>query len=220
MTFLLKTSGTVILSAVLSGILLVGCPQGAGAKERDFHPRQFLDSRHNHNRSYPAHGQFVDTLPQGQREVFKGKERYHFFDGVWYRPVGGQFLVVTPPIGLIVPFLPPFCTTFWVRGAPYYYANEVYYTQSPIGYIIVEPPKGEISQTPPGKQIFNYPRQNQSEQTQAKDRGQCQTWAISQTNYDPAKPPVGLTESQINQKQGDYQRAMGACLEAKGYSVK
>jgi hypothetical protein len=220
MLSLFKTSRTILLPLLLPGLLLIGFLPGAVAEERDFHPRQFMDSRHNHNRSYPAQGQFVKVLPQGHREVFWGKERYHFFNGVWYRPTGRQFLVVSPPIGLIVPVLPPFYTTFWVSGVPYYYANEVYYTQSPVGYVVVKQPKGEISQTPPGKQIFNYPRQNQSEQTQAKDRRECQTWAVSQTNYDPAKPPAEITETQIIQKQADYQRALGACLEARGYSVK
>ncbi len=132
----------------------------------------------------------------------------------------GNSLSLCPPIGLIVPVLPPFYTTFWVGGVPYYYANEVYYTQSPVGYTIVEQPKGEVSRTPPGKQIFIYPRHSQSEQTQGRDRRECQAWASSQTNYDPAKPPADMTESRINQKQADYQRAMGACLEGRGYAVK
>jgi hypothetical protein len=217
---LFRPTGAYILMALLSGILMVGYPQGSGAKEVASHPRPFMDSRHNHNRHYPAPGQFVDDLPQGHRAVFWGKERYHFFNGVWYRPVGRQFLVVTPPIGLIVPFLPPFHTTLWVNGLPYYYANEVYYAQSPVGYTIVNPPKGEISRTPLGKEMFVYPRQNQSEQTQRRDHRQCQTWAVSQTNYDPAKPPRDMTEAQLNQKHEDYQRAFGVCLEARGYSVK
>ena len=134
--------------------------------------------------------------------------------------MGKKFLVVSPPVGLIVPFLPPFHSTFWVNGIPYYYANEVYYNQSPVGYTIVEPPKGEVSQTPPGKQIFIYPRHSQSEQTQGKDLRECQTWASSQTKYDPAKPPAAMTENLINQKQADYQRAVEACLEGRGYAVK
>jgi hypothetical protein len=220
MSSLFRTSETFILRAALAGILMLGFPQGAGAKESDFPFRQFLDSRHNHNRLYPAKGQFLEVLPQGNREVFWGKERYHFFNGVWYRPMGKKFLVVSPPIGLTVPFLPPFHSTFWVNGIPYYYANEVYYTQSPVGYVIVEPPKGEVSQAPPGNHFFIYPRQNQSEQTQKKDRLECQTWAEGQTNHNPAKPPSSMTETQKKQIQGDFQRAMGACLEGRGYAVK
>jgi hypothetical protein len=220
MGIILKTKGTFILSAVLTVILIVGYPQGPGAKERDFHPRQYMDSRHNHNRQYPAPGQSVDALPQGHRAVFWGKERYHFFNGVWYRPVGRQFLVVTPPIGLIVPSLPSFHTTLWVNSVPYYYANQVYYTQSPVGYVVAGLPKGEISQTPPGPRLFIYPRYNQSDQIQDRDRHECQTWAERETNFNPTKTPPGMSEAQQVHRQDDYHRAMGACLEAKGYSVK
>jgi hypothetical protein len=220
MPSLFKKGGTLLLSVVLSGILLAGLSQGADAQKGDFRLRQFLDSGHNHNRPYPEPGQFIDILPQGHREVFWGKERYHFLNGVWYRPIGRQFLVVAPPIGINVPFLPSFHTTFWVNGIPYYYANQVYYTQSPVGYVVAERPKGEVSQTPPGKQLFIYPRQNQSTRIQEIDRRECQTWAKNQTNYHPDKLPADMTEAQKNQGQDAYQRALGACLEARGYVVK
>jgi hypothetical protein len=220
MPSLFKKSGTLMLSVVLSGIMLAGLSQGAGAPKGDFRLRQFLDSRHDHNRPYPAPGQFIDILPQGHREVFWGKERYHFLNGVWYRPLGRQFLVVAPPIGISVPFLPSSPTTFWVNGVPYYYANEVYYTQSPVGYVVAARPKGEVSQTPPGKQLFLYPRQNQSARIQEIDRRECQTWAQNQANYHPDKLPADMTEAQKNQGQDAYQRALGACLEARGYVVK
>jgi hypothetical protein len=215
-----ETKRTFILWGAIIGILLVGYLQGLAAQERDFHLQQFRDSRHNHNRLYPARGQFLDALPQGHRAVFWGKERYHFLNGIWYRPVGRQFLVVSPPLGLVVPSLPPFHTTIWVNGVPYYYANEVYYTQSPVGYVVAELPKGEISQTPPGTRLFIYPRQNQTAVIQERDRRECQIWAEGETKFNPAKPPADMSEAQKVQRQGDFQRALGACLEAKGYSVK
>ncbi len=216
----LKTRKPFLFSAALSGILLIGISQGAVTPKRNLPPRRYLDSHHNHNHSYPARGQFVDSLPPGNRSIFWKKERYHFFNGVWYRPVGRQFLVVSPPVGLVVPVLPPFITTFWVRGLPYYYANEVYYTQGPVGYVIAEPPKGEVSRTPPGRQLYIYPRHGQSEQTQERDLHECQTWAVNRTHYDPLKPQPDMTEVQINKNSSEYQRAIGACLEAKGYAVK
>jgi hypothetical protein len=69
--------------------------------------------------------------------VFYHNTRYHFQGGVWYRPEGRRFLVVAPPIGLFIPFLPPFYSTIWFGGIPYYYANEVYYTQTVGGYAVV-----------------------------------------------------------------------------------
>jgi hypothetical protein len=215
-----KISLSIILYSVLSGIPFIESLQAAGPKESDCHLRQFTDSRHHHNRKYPARGQFVDVLPPGHRTVFFGKERYHFFNGVWYRPVGRQYLISSPPVGLIVPSLPPDHLTIWVGGKSFYYANEVYYTQSPVGYTVAELPKGEVSLTPPESLIFIYPRHGQSEQKQAEDRQECHGWAISQAGYDPTKPPPGMTEAQTTRKQADFQRAMGACLDARGYSVK
>ena len=128
--------------------------------------------------------------------------------------------MIVPPIGLIVPFLPPFYSTIWVGGVPYYYANEVYYAHRGNGYIVVEPPKEEVSETPPAaEQMFIYPREGQTEQQQADDRYACHRWAVDQTGFDPTNPS-GSTEPQKVDKRADYQRAMGACLDGRGYTVK
>ena len=75
--------------------------------------------------------------------------RYYSWRGVWYRPEGRRFVVVAPPFGLFVPFLPLAYVTIWMHGIPYYYANEVYYTRTAGGYVVVDPPQGDVSQTPP-----------------------------------------------------------------------
>jgi hypothetical protein len=44
---------------------------------------------------------------------------------------------------------------------------------------------------------------------------------LGQTGYDPTKPPPGdLSPVQTSQKSADYQRALGACLDARGYTVR
>jgi len=153
--------------------------------------------------------------------VVHGGSRFYFSGGVWYRPSGPRFSVVVPPIGLIVPFLPPYYATIWVGGVPYYYANEVYYAHRGGGYVVVEPPKEEIvSQTPPpADQMFIYPRLGQNEKQQADDKYACHQWAVNQTGFDPTQPPGG-TSTQSVEKRADYQRAMGACLDGRGYTVK
>ena len=125
-----------------------------------------------------------------------------------------------------------------------------------------------------------YPAKGQSPDQQKKDQGECHSWAIGQSGYDPAKPPqaappppkgatgsgarvrgaaVGATaaavtgndagdaakagavvgasakrssnrqearaqESQTAQAQSSgqqaYSKAVAACLEGRGYSVK
>jgi hypothetical protein len=197
---------------VFSGIMLFGFTQVAGAEERGSGHHQVMDSRHGHNHAYPARGQHFDRLPSGYRAVAYGRSRYYFHGGVWYRPYGRGFVVDAPL----------YYTSLWIGGIPYYYANDTYYTQTAGGYVVVEPPKGEVAQAPPATtgQLFIYPRNSQSKELQAKDRYECHSWAVGQIHYDPTQPAVNVPEDQTNQKRADYQRAMGACLDGRGYTVK
>jgi hypothetical protein len=72
---------------------------------------------------------------------FRG-EPFFFHSGVWYRRGGPGFVVVRPPIGIIVPVLPPSYATVVVGSVPYYYADDTYYEQAPGGYAVVSPPPG------------------------------------------------------------------------------
>ena len=215
-----------LILAVLSGIILFGFAQMVSAEGRESGHHEFMDSRHGHNHAYPARGQYIERLPDGNRAVFYGKSRYYFHEGIWYRPYGRRFVVIAPPFGLVVSFLPLYYTTIMIGGIPYYYANDVYYTQTAGGYIVVEPPKGEVRPAAPQtdqtstNRVFIYPRQGQDEKKQAADRYECHSWAVSQTGYDPTKPPVNLPEAQMIQKRSDYQRASAACLDGRGYTVK
>jgi len=119
-----------LMLALLSGMTLFGFAQSALAAREDRRvssQREFQDSRYHLDRSYPAHGQMIRELPRDRRVVVHGGSRYYFSGGVWYRPQGPRFAVIVPPIGLFVPFLPPYYATIWLSGVPYYYANEVYY---------------------------------------------------------------------------------------------
>ena len=210
-----------LMLAALSGIMLFGFTQVANAQGRGSGHREFMDSRYHHDRSYPERGLFIDALPRGHHIVTYGNSRYYFSGGVWYRPYGPRFAVVAPPFGLVVPFLPLYYTTLWVGGIPYYYANDVYYTQNSSGYMVVEQPKGEVIEAPaPEEKLFIYPRKGQTEKQQATDRYECHRWAVDQTRYDPTQPPGSVPEAQTNQKRAEYHRAMGACLDAREYTVK
>ena len=196
-------------------------------REHEFHEHQFLDARYHHDHYYPPRGYVFGALPPGPRVVVHGGVQFYFAAGVWYRAEGpARFVVVAPPFGLVVPVLPPFYTSVWVGAVPYYYANDVYYVQGPQGYAVVQPPPpnvvveqpppGNVAQAPPQDQLFIYPRLGQSEQQQATDRYECHRWAVSQTGYDPTLSPGAPPTS----KYADYQRAMTACLDGRGYTVK
>jgi len=214
--------------------------------EHEFREHQFLDARYHHNHYYPPRGYAFAVLPPHYHAVFHGGVQFFFADGVWYRAGGpGRFVVVAPPFGVVIPVLPPFYATVWVGGVPYYYANDVYYVRNPQGYVVVDPPPPNLvmEQPPPNvvaapppsvvveqppatvaqapqDQMFIYPRQGQSEQQQATDRYECHRWAVSQTGYDPTLSPGAAPAGAADQRRANYQRAISACLEGRGYTVK
>ena len=108
--------------------------------------------------------------------------------------------------------------------APYYdpYYSP-YYAPPPV--VIREQPPVYVNPAPAvlpssAERIFIYPRKGQSEELQAKDRYECHRWAVSQIGYDPTQPTSGMPETQLNQMRADYNRAMGACLDGRGYTMR
>ena len=62
--------------------------------------------------------------------------------------------------------------------------------------------------------MFIYPREGQSAEERDQDRYECHLWSRDQTGFDPSK-----TNSNF-ELAADYNRAMAACLEGRGYTVK
>src|SRR5262249_44163643 len=179
----------------------------------------------------PRGGEGVGALPRGFVSVICGGGPYCYHRGVWYGPGGGGLVVVRPGLVLLVLFLPPFYTTVWFGGSPYYYADDVYYSYRPDRreYVVVDPPgggQGGTTQAPASaasaqsNDLFIYPKNGQNEEQQGRDKNECHRWAAGQSGFDPTQPMGGVDESQAAGKRADYQRAMQACLEARGYSVK
>jgi hypothetical protein len=124
-----------------------------------------------------------------------------------------------------LPILPFAYATYWYGGIPYYYANDVYYTYNPSyeGYVATDPPPVAESAAAEGAgpsaapapadggagagEIFMYPKNGQSAEQQASDKAECQRWASQQAG-------------EVAQNPSDYQRAMTACVEGRGYSAR
>ncbi len=201
--------------------------------------REHVDTRFHHNHAYLNRGVVVHALPARHYDVVFGGAHYFFAGGVWYAARAGAFIVVAPPFGVFLPILPPFYTTIWVAGVPYYYADDVYYVyRGPVsGYeVVAPPPEAQVADAPPppggppgppgpgpapaSHELFIYPKNGQSPDQQAKDRYECHSWAMSQTGFDPMVANGGVPPDQTAPKRADYDRAMDACLEGRGYTVR
>ena len=183
-----------------------------------------FDRRYRHNRYYPSHGHRLKHLPSRNYPIRFKNRPYYYSSGIWYRSSGAQFIVTIPPFGIVAPFLPPFYSTIWFGGVPYYYANDVYYTwqHDRNGYVVTSPPE-DINQQEPHplvEKLFIYPARGQTEKKQADDRYECHRWGINQTGYDPSQPPENMTRQELGSKSENYQKAMKACLVGRGYSVR
>jgi hypothetical protein len=182
---------------------------------------QVLDERYNHGRYYPPMGAFRPSLPPDYRPYYRGGQRYYFNGGIWYAPQGAGFVVVRPPAGLVISVLPPYYSTVWFGGVPYYYADNVYYTWQPDqnGYAVVDPPDNADTPSPPPASaqgdLIIYPKNGQTTEQQAADKFECHMWAKGQTGFDPTEP-AGPGSSM---NRSNYDRAMSACLQARGYQV-
>ncbi len=188
----------------------------------------------------PAPGRVIRTLPSRHEVVVHHGYRFHVYRGVWYRPYGARFIAVAPPIGAVVHALPFYYSRIWFYGVafPYYYADNAYYVRSSQGYVVTEPPARDVVVEEPASgadsgdgvmeepaaasadqanadPLYAYPRLGQSATQQDKDRSECSAWAIGRTGYD-ASDASGASEDAIN----NYQRALSACLEGRGYTVR
>src|SRR4029450_9163192 len=68
-------------------------------------------------------------------------------------------------------------------------------------------------------QPYIYPNQGQSPQQEQSDKGQCYSWAVQQTGFDPANPQVGMAPPPgMQAPQGGMFRgaAGGAAMGALG----
>ena len=94
----------------------------------------------------------LGVLPAGYVQVSAGGVGYDYYGGVYFQPtpVGG-YVAVQPPIGAIVPVLPPGAEPITVGGSHYFYAGGAFYLEVAGGFAVVPPPVGAVvNGLPPG----------------------------------------------------------------------
>ena len=181
--------------------------------------QRWFDGAHGHNHYYPRPGWAVRAPPPRSNVTFWGGVRYNYFDGVWYTGAPHGYVVVRPPIGIVITDRPALASLLVIGGLSYLYSNGVYYReQAGVGYEVVPPPVEGAVATAPAK-TYVYPRQAQSADQQATDDYECHKWAVTQTGFDPTGAALG-DGGGPPARRSDYERARGACLEGRGYTVR
>lgn len=178
------------------------------------------EPRH-HRAPHLAPGHTVRVLPHGHRSIAVPSGRYYYQGGVFYRPRGQAYVVARAPIGARVHSLPVGRIGFTIGPRRYFYFNWNYYLWEPRSreYVVVAPPEGApeaviaAADSSPGE-LFAYPKAGQDEAQRERDRYDCHVWAVDQVDYDP-----GLEGGDV-ELGTDYRRALSACLEARGYTVR
>jgi hypothetical protein len=232
----MRTTRALVLAAValatlgVAGGALAGghdprTNQGGHAQGNEGHGHQYdrYDSRWQHDRYYPKRGHVAPYVPHGAVVVRHSHSSYWYSGGVWYAPYGPRYVVVAPPLGVYVSVLPPYYTTVWFGGIPYYYANDAYYAwrASQRAYEVVDPPAAPATTTSPATEnLYVYPRSGQTPEQTASDRYECHRWAVDQTGFDPTRAEGGVSSDRVKSSREEYFRAMTACLEGRGYSVQ
>ena len=217
-TLITMTAALVLAGFVLPGYAAQGGHGGGGGGEHPtWHagPDTHFDARHHHNQYYPTRGYVAAVPPHGGYPVTWHGAHYWYGGGVWWGPHAGGWAVVGGEIGVLL--------VMALGGIPYYYANDAYYVwhDTEHGYEVVDPPGGAASTEPPAPDdVYMYPRNGQSPDQQARDRYECHHWAVEQTGFDPTRPDGGVAPGDARTRRSEYFRAMSACLEGRGYSVK
>jgi hypothetical protein len=161
----------------------------------------------------PPIGILVPFLPPFYSRVWVGPRPYYYANDVYYVRGAQGYVVVDQPPGVISIAPPP--------GMPLPPDDAVTElgpaSNSMPAAVAATPPVTAIAPSTNAaqagdNQLFVYPRQGQSAEQQNRDRSECNSWAIGQTGSNAS--------SSGEQMNPAFMRALGACLDGRGYTVK
>ena len=163
-------------------------------------------------------GYTVDRFPdRNYRVPYRGQD-YFFSGGYWYRPQGPRYVVVTPPYGIRVQYLPDYAREVWVGSALFFVAAGAYYTYetSSQQYVVVQPPAQPAAPQGNGYDVIAYPTNGQSPAQVQQDGYDCYRWAVQQSGFDPQAVTYAPDPAVVQ----TYRQAQGNCLSSRGYQVQ
>ena len=105
------------------------------------HPNSFY-SYSVYDHIYHCEPYRVYVLPNRARPLFYNGRTIYFARGMFYRPMRRGFMIMEPPIGLYMDFLPRRAEEIWVYNRRFYEFNGVWYKEARHrpGFIVVEGP--------------------------------------------------------------------------------
>jgi hypothetical protein len=139
----------IFTKALLLVVALVTCTQ-LFAQRRHYGRNYYYDRhsyRYYYRPSYRPSVSIIARVPFGAVGVTFGSRYYHYYGGRYYQPMRGGYGIVPPPVGIVVPVLPPNCVHVMIGGRPYYRYDGVYYMpRDNDRYEVVDEPADSDSQ--------------------------------------------------------------------------
>ena len=133
---------------------VISRPHEGIERERREHRRfEFEEERHDlYPWSHYHPGYVIGTLPYGYVPLNVGGTPYYYYGGSYYETGPSGYVVVQPPVGAVVPDLPPGAETVAAGPSVFYYAGGAFYAPNiQGGFVVIAPPLGVTVDTlPPG----------------------------------------------------------------------
>ena len=130
----------------------------------DTRPRYDNYEEENRNetlfKEYSAEGQFIRRIPKNAEKFKMGGKPFYMYEGVFYKPQKRGYVIIPPPIGMRVKFVPRGARHLQIDGLDYYEMNGTYYLDIPRKryYEIVPEPVHETRKYPNQPQPKDYRR--------------------------------------------------------------
>jgi len=148
---------------------------------------------------------------------YRGQD-YFYSGGYWYRPQGPRYIVVQPPRGIRIQYLPDYAREVWIGGSLLFLAAGSYYAyqEATQDYVVVEPPAQQPPQpTGNGYDVEAYPANGQSPEQVQRDGYECYQYAVQQSGFNPRTATYQPAPEVVQA----YRQAQGNCLSSRGYQV-
>lgn len=112
-----------------------------------------------HEYHHPYRGVVVPFLPDLiAKLVIYGGQKYYYDNGYFYHKDTNGFIIVDPPVGVVIRQLPRGYKVIVISGRSYFYYNDTYYLKTRKGYLVTDNPVYQIIEPPVETyQVVNEP---------------------------------------------------------------